>query len=109
MREIHALCVKFTRYRYSLAFNVKKCVKFTHGILGEYTQWVNTPKPIGWIHPMAFKRTETAFLGVFPSTGYNHTKHQSKRLETGFKRQQTLFTTNSNKAKQQKTTVIDPR
>jgi len=33
---------------------------------------------------MAFKRTETAFLGVFPSGRYGHTTSQSKRLESAF-------------------------
>jgi hypothetical protein len=33
------------------------------------------------ISRIAFKRTKTAFLGVFPSIGYPHSKRQSKRLE----------------------------
>jgi hypothetical protein len=38
---------------------------------------------------IAFKRTETAFLGVFPSVRHGHTKRQSKRLETTFTLQET--------------------
>ena len=48
------------------------------------------------ISRITHKRTETARLGVFPSMRCGHIKRQSKRLETGFKRQETLFTTNSN-------------
>ena len=47
---------------------------------------------------IAFKRTETARLGVFPSNGCGHTKTLSKRLETGFKRQETLFRHNRQQA-----------
>jgi hypothetical protein len=41
------------------------------------------------ISRIAFKRTETGFLGVFPSIGYHHTKTLSKRLETAFLAQET--------------------
>jgi len=58
--------------------------------MGEYTQ------PNGWIHPIAFKRTETAFLGIFPSNGYHHTTNQSNTLETGFPAQETLNRENAN-------------
>jgi len=51
---------------------------------------------------MAFKRTETAFLGVFPSNGYGHTTNQSKRLETGFTLQETTNQRNHKPAKQGK-------
>ena len=40
---------------------------------------------------IAFKRTETARQGVFPSNGCGHIKTLSKRLESAFKRQQRAF------------------
>ena len=36
----------------------------------------------------AHKRTETAFLGVFPSIRHGHTTRQSKRLESAFPAQE---------------------
>jgi hypothetical protein len=41
------------------------------------------------ISRITHKRTETAFLGVFPSIGYHHTKTLSKRLERAFPAQET--------------------
>jgi hypothetical protein len=45
----------------------------------------------GLFNAKAFKRTETAFLGVFPSGRHGHTKRQSKRLERAFPAQQRAF------------------
>jgi hypothetical protein len=42
----------------------------------------------GLFNANAHKRTETAFLGVFPSGRYGHTLSQSKRLESAFPAQE---------------------
>jgi hypothetical protein len=64
---------------------------------------------MGFFNTKAFKRTETGFLGVFPSNGYPHTTSQSKRLESAFTLQETPNQRNAKPAKQKKTSVNDPR
>ena len=80
--------------------NFKKCVKFTLYASNSHVidiHWHLTSKNASNSR-IAFKRTETARQGVFPSNGCGHTKRQSKRLETAFKRQETLFRLNRQQA-----------
>jgi hypothetical protein len=93
--------------------NVKftECVRFTHHASNSrfnVIHWHLTPINASNSR-ITHKRTERARQRVFPSNGYLHSKTLSKRLETGFKRQQTLFTATDDKAKHKKTSVNDPR
>jgi hypothetical protein len=45
----------------------------------------------GLFNANAHKRTETAFLGVFPSGRYGHTPSQSNTLESAFPLQERAF------------------
>jgi hypothetical protein len=68
----------------------KKCVNFTlYASISHVIdkQRVLTSKNAS-ISRITHKRTETAFLGVFPSNGYLHTLSQSKRLERASKARQ---------------------
>jgi hypothetical protein len=56
----------------------------------------------GFFNANAHKRTETGFLGVFPSNGHGYTISQSKRLETAFPAQETTNQRNDKPAKQRK-------
>jgi hypothetical protein len=76
-------CVRFTHYASNSRVNVK--------------QRVLTPINASNSR-IAFKRTETGFLGVFPSMRYGHIKTLSKRLERASKAQET---TNGQNADQQ--------
>jgi len=69
----------------------RKCVNFTlyasiSHVIDKH--WHLTSKNAS-ISRIAFKRTKTGFLGVFPSGRYGHTKRQSNTLETGFLRRET--------------------
>jgi hypothetical protein len=82
----------------------RKCVKFT---LYASNSRVNDKQRLfnaknASISRIAFKRTETVFLGIFHSIRHGYTKRQSKRLETGFPAQETPNQRNDNPAKQRK-------